>query len=372
MFFLTGLLGMMALGSVAILGTTVAEDDMDEPGEDGVGQSGSDYFDDAEADPSGDTSLFARLGLTDDTDDSPDETVTPEPSLDDETALQAPEDGPVYAPEPGLTEVGGPDDDTLDGTEATDFLGGGDGDDVVSGAGGSDELTGGAGLDTLDGGDGDDTLHGESGNDSLRGAGGADTLYGYDGDDVLDGGEGRDSLEGGLGNDFASGGGEADALHGREGADTLIGGHGADTLFGGWDNDLLIGVERDDDGVDRDVADYLNGGDGDDMIVAGNGDVVGGGNGSDTLVLGDWITDQSAELWDFDAAEDQIVIVFDDSDTEADPDLTIRVSEADPALSEIVVDGQVLGTVATAHAPSPDMIVLVGESVAGSLQMGTF
>lgn len=371
MFFLTGLLGMMALGSVAIISTTSAADGADEDGQSDGGDShdlagDSVDFDLTEDDLVGSGSLFAQMGLINMEVDGGEEA---EPTEAPDIHRAAPESiSETGEPEAGIVEVGGPADDSIAGTDDTDFLGGGDGDDSLSGGDDDDDLTGGAGGDTIDGDDGNDTLHGESGDDLLRGGVGDDTLLGYDGNDDLQGGDGADELQGGLGDDALDGGAGADALFGREGSDSLIGGLGADTLFGGWDNDVLVGAVANAEGTDVDDVDFLNGGDGDDTILAGAGDVVSGGTGADTLVLGEWIVGDAAELWDYDPNEDQIVIVYDDADADADPHMEIRVSADDARWTEIVVDGAVLGIVPTADAPTADQIVLVGESLATSLQ----
>jgi hypothetical protein len=77
----------------------------------------------------------------------------------------------------------------------------------------------------------------------------------------------------------------------------------------------------------------------------------------------------AATLGDYDPSEDQIVIVFDDSGAH-EPEVSIRASETDPDISEIVLDGVVLTTLPTAGAPPLDALVLVGESLADALPLG--
>ncbi|MDA7425785.1 calcium-binding protein [Thalassococcus lentus] len=338
MFFLAGLLGMMVLGSVAVVSTADPEpedDSMDRTGEaSGTGLQAGD-------DMTATGSLFEQLRLVD----------------------QVEEDST------GRIEEGGSGDDLLNGTDQTDLLGGADGDDTLSGGGDDDELVGGAGADNLSGDAGADTLHGEGDWDTISGGSGDDALFGHSGSDLMQGGDGNDSLQGGLGDDALHGDAGDDALLGREGADTLDGGLGQDTLFGGWGDDMLNGVERGPDGTDADGMDFLNGADGADTIAIGTADVVSGGDGADTMVLGHWITGDAAELVDFDSAEDQIMIVYDDS-TNDEPELDIRLSADDPNISEIVLDGHVVSTLPTADAPGLDAVVLVGESTAQALSLG--
>ncbi|WGW03991.1 calcium-binding protein [Tropicibacter oceani] len=387
MFFLAGLMGMMVLGSFAFVSTPFVEED--EAVEDDLQDATTG---EAEEDP--DAEVGEGTGIMDFAAASEEAAANQEAAAPVHQTMtsdigMSPQ-GEAYDIEqdvaggamqslfgqmglinmPGLIEEGSDGDDSMTGTDATDLLGGGDGNDLIDSGASDDELQGGDGEDTLLGGSENDSLHGGAGADVMFGGDGQDEMFGHDGDDQMSGDAGDDELWGGLGDDRMDGGDGADALLGREGADTLDGGLGEDTLFGGWDNDLLIGVERDADGLDVDDADYLNGGDGDDTIAIGTGDIVTGGEGADVLVLGDWIADKAAQLMDFDASEDQIVVVYDDSNEEDDPELELRVSADDPELSEIVVNGVVLGTLATVGAPSVDAIVLVGESAAGALSFG--
>jgi Ca2+-binding RTX toxin-like protein len=69
-----------------------------------------------------------------------------------------------------LTLDGGTGDDTIAGSQGTDFLFGGDGNDFIDGNQGSDRALLGAGDDTFqwDPGDGSDTVEGEDGRDTLQ------------------------------------------------------------------------------------------------------------------------------------------------------------------------------------------------------------
>ncbi len=80
---------------------------------------------------------------------------------------------------------GGPENDTLTGTDEENNLHGDDGDDVLRGRGGADVLYGGRD---------DDRLYGEAGNDTLWGNSGDDALWGGQGTDKLSGGPGRNEL----------------------------------------------------------------------------------------------------------------------------------------------------------------------------------
>ncbi len=307
MLWLAGLMGMMVLGSVAIIGTQ-------------------------------------ELGESDEG-DTPDE---------------AEETGPR-----GVIASGTEGPDTLEGSEETDLLAGLGGDDLLDGLGGDDELVGGEGSDTVLGGDGNDTLHGDAGGDLLMGLGGSDQLFAHDGGGALDGGDDDDELQGGLSADSLLGGSGNDALHGREGDDTLIGGTGQDTLFGGWDDDVISGLMLAGDGGDGDDLDYLNGGDGDDRLEIGARDVASGGEGRDEFVPGSWIRDgQSAMLMDFDPGQDQMLIVYDDSDGADTPEVELRSSAELPGLTEVVLDGDVIAVMPDADAPEVEAIVVLGESAA--------
>lgn len=328
MLFLAGLLGMMVLGSVAVISTGDPEDDSAGDGSDGAGEGRVDG-DLPPLSEDGATSLFAQMGI-----------------------LEA----------PGLIDRGGDSDDLMRGSAGSDLLDGGAGADSVLGGAGDDQLSGGGGQDSLQGGEGADTLHGEASGDRLEGGAGDDILYGHDGADSLLGGAGDDELQGGLGDDWLSGGAGADALHGREGADRLDGGAGPDTLFGGWDNDLLTGAE---DG--EAWRDYLNGGAGDDTLRGGDGDVLTGGAGADILVLDPSGEGAAIEIMDFDAAQDQIVILYEETGGGAAPEIDMRPHAEDPELAEILLDGRVVSTLPRDALPGVEGILLVPESAAAQL-----
>jgi Ca2+-binding RTX toxin-like protein len=71
---------------------------------------------------------------------------------------------------------GGPENDTLVGTENADSITGDGGDDVINGLGGNDFLGGGSGYDVIEGGEGDDQISArDRGVDSIDCGAGNDT-----------------------------------------------------------------------------------------------------------------------------------------------------------------------------------------------------
>ena len=133
-----------------------------------------------------------------------------------------------------IEKSGGPEDDTMVGTNRADHLDAKGGDDSIEGLGGGDRLLiGGLGDDTVSGGAGEDVLvgygfTGPSGTDN--GDTGADTLSGEDGPDYLQGGLGPDTLSGGEGEDFISDG-LGDHGSPENSVDTIDGGRGNDRIF---------------------------------------------------------------------------------------------------------------------------------------------
>lgn len=385
MLLFAGLLGALAAGSFVAISAGGRDDD-DDP--DAWSEGDPDEVEDSGG--AGDTSLLDRLGILDfmdragadgdgSDDGSGDEARDAAWSDTGAAWLDAVAEGgtgdewphDLSATTPLILE-GGDGADSIAGAGGPDVLGGHGGDDLLAGLGGDDSLVGGDGADWLDGGADDDTLHGQAGDDRLDGGEGDDALFGHHGNDTLHGGAGGDELQGGLGDDWLSGGDGDDALHGREGDDTLLGRDGSDTLMGGDGDDLLSGL---DDG-DAPAVDYLNGHDGDDTLVVGRGDVATGGAGADLIMLGEWLqapaggVDPGAvQLMDFDPAEDQIVILYDDSSAGA-PQVELRASADDPDRTEILIDGVVVSLLATADAPDVSDLVLIGEAEAGLLLAG--
>ena len=228
-------------------------------------------------------------------------------------------------------------------------------DDLLFGTNSADELFGDAGADNIMAGGGDDTVSGGADRDVLHGNGGDDDLSGDDGFDELFGDQGDDALFGGEGDDTLSGNGDDDHLNGGGGNDSLYGGEGEDTLWGGLADDTLIGSSGDDllDGGEGN--DLLNGGNGDDTIFAGAGDDVSGGFGADTVVL-DSAAIGSAQIWDFEAGEDTLVLFYDGA--EGVPEINITQDNAGIGHWLVQSNGTTLATV-TGDAPTLSDISLV-------------
>ena len=208
-------------------------------------------------------------------------------------------------------------------------------DNIIYFAGeGDDDLNGDMGQDTLAGEGGDDELLGRSGDDSLRGGGGNDWLIAGGGDDSLDGGSGDDSLMGGSGDDM------------------VIGGTGSDIVNGSDGDDRLYGVSSADHAgkiVDDAAQDFLNGSTGDDHLMIGAGDNAHGGSGADRFTLGDWMEGAGpAVIEDFDAGEDELVVVYDDSAHPA-PSLGLEADPDNAGNMILTLDGMAL---AELHQPA--------------------
>ncbi|WP_428514391.1 calcium-binding protein [Roseovarius sp.] len=342
MLFLAGLIGMVAVGTAAMwgfedLGTNNARDDIGTPGD--ASDETSDYDSDASAYSNAQGSLL-------------------DIATDDGFESEAQDDDPE-GDDYGIAR-GTADADTLSGGEASEFLDSLDGDDRIASGDGDDVARGGDGNDTLHGGAGDDTLHGEAGNDILAGGAGSDIVMGHDGDDHLSGGAGDDSLVGGEGADTLMGDAGDDALHGYLGNDSLDGGAGADTLFGGSGDDVLTGVAPDGTAPEQDQ-DYLNGGSGDDEITLGAGDIATGGNGADSFILRDWLdADHQGQIVDFNTAEDNLVLLYDDDGTV--PDVTIEEDSDAQNLHRVLLGGEVIANVTSDAALTLAHITLIPQS----------
>lgn len=199
----------------------------------------------------------------------------------------------------------------LTGSDRGDGLEGADGADTLTGLAGDDQIDGGRGDDLMFGGDGDDTLTGGFGQDTLLGGAGADYLAGHEGDDDLAGDDGDDTLLGGNGQDSLSGGAGDDWLAGGMGDDLLVAGPGTDTLDGDAGNDTLVGAF----GNTGDTwGNYLNAGIGNDVLRIGAGDIATGGAGADRFELSsDQAAGGFARIMDFDAGQDELVVLYDGS-----------------------------------------------------------
>ncbi|MEO0866712.1 MAG: calcium-binding protein, partial [Pseudomonadota bacterium] len=180
-----------------------------------------------------------------------------------------------------------------------------------------------------------------------------DELQGSAGDDMLSGDDGDDAVQGGLDND------------------TLDGGMGADSLFGGWGDDVVNGVVDDatTEGLsDIDGADFLNGGSDNDVIIAGAKDIVTAGDGQDTIVAGDWIEEgETTEITDFDAEDDNILLVYDD---DADvPDVSLQPDPETPGTMLVMMDGVAVASVTNGAELSLDDIAVMPLSMAQAAGM---
>ncbi|MCP3421904.1 calcium-binding protein [Nocardioides pinisoli] len=171
----------------------------------------------------------------------------------------------------------GPGDDTVDyGPALAGIIEAGSGNDVVRsiaegvgilGEEGDDKVlvTGMGSL--MVGGPDNDTLEGSAFADHVEGSEGNDTITLNHGDDTdVDGGAGNDSIDGGAGNDVLTGGGDDDGLLGGEGDDQLLGGDGKDTCLGGAGHDTCNGGPLGTDGLSPDDPDTC----GDDVEVKRN------------------------------------------------------------------------------------------------------
>ena len=220
------------------------------------------------------------------------------------------------------TLYGGAGDDWLFGEGGDDRLYGGDGGDVLYGNEGDDRLSGDAGGDWLYGQDGDDRLYGNDGDDWIAGHSGDDTLSGGAGDDTLRGDSGGDDLHGGAGDDVLYGSGGDDTLYGDAGDDTLHGGSASDVLYGDAGADTLNGSYGGDVIYGGVDNDILNGDAGDDLLEGSAGtDTLYGGAGSDYL-RGDSLALIGTEIFTGPADADIFVLNTADSGTDTITDFT--------------------------------------------------
>lgn len=197
--------------------------------------------------------------------------------------------------------------------------------DVVTGTEGDDALNAGdeealawflnGGNDSLDGSDGSDYVEGGAGDDSITLRDGRDLAYGGEGDDSIDSGIGFDTVYGGAGDDTLTGNGGNDILYGEDDNDLLNGGSGTDLLFGGAGDDVLnglaAGLSTADGSTVIDGVDTLVGGDGNDRLLLGPGDVGVGGAGDDEFVIDHNRTDltEVAQVNDY-TAGDSVEITY--------------------------------------------------------------
>lgn len=174
---------------------------------------------------------------------------------------------------------------------------GGPGNEIMNGSAGNDVMKGKGGNDTMDGGLGDDVMRGGKGDDLISGAEGNDTVYGNLGHDTLTGGLGDDTISGGLGDDtavdidlqnfsFLNSLDQGNDLYlmGIGNDYNIIAGPGDDTVFGGIGHDIINVIFF---GFGGEGDDQLFGGIGDDLLIDGTGnDLLNGGLHDDTMVGG--------------------------------------------------------------------------------------
>ncbi len=166
-------------------------------------------------------------------------------------------------------------DNTLNGTDTTDYIYAKQGNDLIYAGDGDNQIVAGSGIDTIYTGAGNDTIQGRSGDD---------TAYTSDGDDTIYGDEGSDSLHAGAGNDTLYGGDGDDYMYGYEGDDLIYGGTGDDLIKAGEGNDHIYAQEGDDSIYAKDGENFIDGGSGNDIIQGGLGtDHIYGGSGNDTI-----------------------------------------------------------------------------------------
>lgn len=212
--------------------------------------------------------------------------------------------------------------DTITGSQFSDWIEGGEGNDLIRGRAGDDVLIGFTLTDNVDYEDGDDTMLGGAGNDQLEGGEGNDRLFGGIGDDSFVGGNGNDRLFGGdgsdllrgdetssapaPGNDILDGGPGVDAMHGRGGNDTYyvddigdlvieLQNEGKDTVKASVSYtlpanvEILIMLHWGYEGIGNELANLLKGHEGGDDELRGLGgeDLLFGYGGNDTLLGGD-------------------------------------------------------------------------------------
>lgn len=315
MFGIAGFLGLLMIGSsvdISGLFGEGAEDTSDDSGSSDGGQlDGNQILAD---DATGGGDFLDMVGPLEGENETP---VTSDGGVPYGTVSNGAQDGSNVSAGPGTAAGGSGNDGTL--------------------------LFGGAGEDNLNGDMGDDTLAGVGGEDELSGHSGGDFIRGDAGDDWLIGGQGNDSLDGGEGADRLMGGGDDDIVVGGPGLDVVNGSDGDDRLYGVSNADHAADI------VDDSAQDFLNGSDGDDHLMIGAGDNAHGGPGADSFVMGDWFdAGGPAVIEDFDAAEDELVVVYDDNAHSA-PALGLEADPDDPDTTVLTLDGV---AVAELHDPA--------------------
>jgi Ca2+-binding RTX toxin-like protein len=325
-----GLLSVLGLMMAGVVGGSLAL----RPDED----EASDTRADAEGDAAPEDPLPVSSSLLDD-------------PADPGPALVAPEE--PAAEEQGVLSEEPPSETRLAGGRGNDGIEGGDGRERIFGRTGDDQLNGGGGNDGLSGADGDDSMTGGYGHDRMRGGDGADLVAGQEGNDRLSGDAGDDTLLGGNGNDSLWAGSGQDWLAGGMGNDLLVAGEGQDTLDGDAGDDTLVGAFLSEAG---DWGHYLNGGEGNDVLRMGGTDIATGGNGADRFEIGADGQAGVASITDFDAVEDEIVVIYDG----AGPVPVVSLAPGGmPDSVMLMVDGLPMAQVQGGGALTPGAIRLV-------------
>jgi Ca2+-binding RTX toxin-like protein len=184
---------------------------------------------------------------------------------------------------------GGEGDDRIFGDAGADTVDGGEGHDYVDYRASSDgvtiSLSGSVGTGGLAEGDtltNIERIHGSSsGDDTLTGSDNSDWLYGWGGNDALLGGDGKDYIYGGNGDDVIIGGDGGDVLNGGSGTDTLD--YSAETA--NLTIDLAMGQAQGGTAHGDRISAFeiVLSGSGDDVLIGGSGaDILNGGDGTDT------------------------------------------------------------------------------------------
>jgi len=281
--------------------------------------------------------------------------------------------------------MGGDDDDEEEAVERI----GSDADEDISGGLGNDFIDADAGDDVINGRAGDDLIFGREGADVLQGEDGNDMLCSGDDNDIVTGNRGNDFIEGQEGDDFVSGDYGFDSVRGDEGNDTVIGGRGGDILEGGTGDDILFGgiiqglplnlteltalrdggsLDEINNGIemrDDSLGDSMRGEDGDDQLIIGAMDEAVGNNGADIFhILSEQSIEGGATIVDYNADDDAITVIVDD--TSVDADITV-INEGGDAIVRMgdTVLARVQGAAGTLS--TADITLIAHDTVAALL-----
>ena len=130
------------------------------------------------------------------------------------------------------------------------------------------------------------------------------------------------------------------------------------------DIDDLTADHGDSDGtVQDDTGDFLNGGSGDDVIIAGQDDNVTAGDGADTIIGGAWITEgHAANITDFNAEDDNILLVYDDDDPE--PAIALQPDQDETGTTQVLMNGVMVASIGNGALISIEDIAVMPLSIA--------